>query len=114
MPNVRGGENMRVLSTSDGGPASYYRVAQMSYDSVADLRAGIASDDGRSTIADIANFATGGATLGSPSTEGHPHQSAGVLTGAKGEQSGCRDPAPPGQRQMVSPAGTPTAAGCAA
>jgi len=72
MPNVRGGENMRVLSTSDGGPASYYRVAQMSYDSVADLRAGIASDDGRSTIADIANFATGGATLGSPSTEGYP------------------------------------------
>jgi len=72
MPNVRGGENMRVLSTSDGGPASYYRVAQMSYDSMADLRAGIASDDGRSTIADIANFATGGATLGSPSTEGYP------------------------------------------
>jgi uncharacterized protein (TIGR02118 family) len=60
MPNVRGG---RVLSTSDGGPASYYRVAQMSYDSAEDLRAGIASDDGRSTIAGIANFATGGATL---------------------------------------------------
>ncbi len=28
-----------------------------------DLRAGIASEDGRSTIADLANFATGGATL---------------------------------------------------
>ena len=25
MPNVRGGENMRVLSTSDGGPALCYR-----------------------------------------------------------------------------------------
>ena len=63
MPNVRAAENMRVLSTSDGGPAPYYRVSQLSYDSVADLRAGITSEDGRSTIADIANFATGGATL---------------------------------------------------
>lgn len=25
MPNVRGDENMRVLSTSDGGPAPCYR-----------------------------------------------------------------------------------------
>ena len=43
MPNVRAAENMRVLSTSDGGPAPYYRVSQLSYDSVADLRAGITS-----------------------------------------------------------------------
>jgi uncharacterized protein (TIGR02118 family) len=63
MPNVHDAENMRVISTSDGGPSPYYRVSQMSYDSVDDLRAGIASDDGQSTIADLANFATGGATL---------------------------------------------------
>jgi uncharacterized protein (TIGR02118 family) len=63
MPNVRRAENMRVLSASDGGPAPWYRVSQLSYDSVADLRAGITSEDGRSAIADIANFATGGATL---------------------------------------------------
>lgn len=31
--------------------------------SVDELRAGIASEDGSSTIADLANFATGGATL---------------------------------------------------
>ena len=35
----------------------------MSYDSVDDLRAGIISDDGQSTIAGLTNFATGGATL---------------------------------------------------
>jgi hypothetical protein len=35
----------------------------MSYDSVDDLRAGIASDDGQSTIADPANLATGGGTM---------------------------------------------------
>ena len=63
MPNVRSAENMRVISTADGGLAPYYRVSQLSYDNVEDLRAGIASEDGRSTIADLASFATGGATL---------------------------------------------------
>ena len=63
MPNVRGAENMRVISTSEGTAAPYYRVSEMTYDSVDDLRAGISSEDGRSTIADLANFATGGATL---------------------------------------------------
>jgi uncharacterized protein (TIGR02118 family) len=63
MPNVRGAENMRVVSAPDGSPSPYYRVSQLDYDSVADARAGIASEDGQSTIADLANFATGGATL---------------------------------------------------
>lgn len=63
MPGVRGAQNMRVISTSEGAPAPYYRVSQMSYDSADDLRAGIGSEDGQSTIADLANFATGGAVL---------------------------------------------------
>jgi len=63
MPNVRGAESMRVISNKDGSPSPYYRVSQMSYDSFADLLAGLASDDGRSTLADLANFATGGAAL---------------------------------------------------
>jgi uncharacterized protein (TIGR02118 family) len=63
MPGVRQAENMRVVSASEGDPAPYYRVSQLSYESVDELRAGIASEDGSSTIADLANFATGGATL---------------------------------------------------
>lgn len=63
MPNVRGAQNMRVISTAEGGTAAYYRVSELTYDSVEDLRAGITSEGGRSTIADLANFATGGATL---------------------------------------------------
>jgi len=63
MPGVRGAENMRVVSTASGNPAPVYRVSQMSYDSVEDLTSGISSQDGMSTIADLANFATGGATL---------------------------------------------------
>lgn len=63
MPGVRGAENMRVISAPENGPAPYYRVSQLSYGSMEDLRTGIATDDGRSTIADLDNFATGGATL---------------------------------------------------
>lgn len=39
---------MRVVSAAEGGPAPYYRVSQLTYDSVEDLQAGIASEDGRS------------------------------------------------------------------
>ncbi|MFP5020486.1 EthD family reductase [Pseudonocardia phyllosphaerae] len=63
MPNVRDAQNSRVVELADGSRAPYYRVSQMSYDDLAALRAGIESEDGRSTIADLANFATGGATL---------------------------------------------------
>jgi uncharacterized protein (TIGR02118 family) len=47
MPGVRGAKNMRVLSTPEGGPPPYYRVSQLSYDSVEDALAGIASEDPR-------------------------------------------------------------------
>jgi hypothetical protein len=38
-------------------------VSQLSYGSLDDLQAGITSEHGGSTIADLANFATGGATV---------------------------------------------------
>ena len=31
---------MRVVSAAEGGPAPYYRVSQLTYDSVEDLQAG--------------------------------------------------------------------------
>jgi len=63
MPGVRAAHNMKVISTQDGAPAPYYRVSELSYDTTADLRAGINSSDSTATIADMMNFATGGATL---------------------------------------------------
>ena len=36
----RGAGNMRVVSAAEGGPAPYYRVSQLTYDSVEDLQAG--------------------------------------------------------------------------
>lgn len=63
MPRVTGAENLRIVGTPDGDPPPYHRISQLAYTSMDDLRAGIASDDGRAVIADLANLATGGATL---------------------------------------------------
>jgi uncharacterized protein (TIGR02118 family) len=63
MPGVRSAENIRITATPDGAAPPYYRVSQLTYDSMADLRTGISSEDGRSVIADLGNFATGGAAI---------------------------------------------------
>lgn len=63
MPNVRGAELSRVIGTPDESEPPYYRVAQLSYDSVEDLRAAINSEEGRAVLADLPNFATGGVTM---------------------------------------------------
>ena len=63
MPNVRDAENLRITGTTEGATPPYYRIAQLTYDSLVDLHAGITSDEGKAVIADLANFATGGATV---------------------------------------------------
>lgn len=63
MPGVTGAENLRITGTPDGGRPPYYRISQLTYDSMHDLRDGIASADGTAVLADLANFATGGATV---------------------------------------------------
>ncbi len=45
----------------DGG--EHHLVAILSYASRADMEAALASPEGRAAVADVANFATGGATL---------------------------------------------------
>jgi hypothetical protein len=44
---------LRVIPASEGDPAPYYRVSQLSCETVDELRAGIASEDGRSTVSGI-------------------------------------------------------------
>lgn len=63
MPQVRDAENLRATGTPDGAAAPYYRISQLTYDSLDELHAGIASDEGRAVLADLDNFATGGATV---------------------------------------------------
>jgi uncharacterized protein (TIGR02118 family) len=63
MPNVKRFEASRVVGTPDGSPAPYYRIAEVWYDSDEELQASMGSDEGQATVADIGNFATGGATV---------------------------------------------------
>ena len=63
MPGVIGAQNMRVLDTARGQERGWYRISQMTFDSADALRAAIGFDGGRAVLADLDNFATGGATV---------------------------------------------------
>jgi uncharacterized protein (TIGR02118 family) len=45
------------------GPAPYHLAAVLSFDSMADLQAALASTEGQAVISDLANFATAGVTV---------------------------------------------------
>ena len=63
VPGLRRFEWGRVLGTPDGSAAPYYLIAELSFDDVEALQAGMAAPEGVAAGADVANFATGGATL---------------------------------------------------
>lgn len=62
VPGVREFTARRCASLDDG-PPPYYLIAQLGFDSAADLQAGLASPEGQAAAADLTNFADGGATL---------------------------------------------------
>jgi uncharacterized protein (TIGR02118 family) len=63
MPNVQRFEASRVVGTPEGGDPPYYRVAELSFESEEALQATMSSPEGQETVADIPNFASGGATV---------------------------------------------------
>ena len=63
IPNMRRFETGKVLGTADGSPAPYYFLAELLFDSADALEAAMASPEGQAAAGDVANFATGGATL---------------------------------------------------
>src|SRR5215203_558270 len=63
IPGVRGIEmSVGPIATAEG-PAPYYAVGMLTFDSLAALQNGVASPEGQATAADLANFASGGATI---------------------------------------------------
>ncbi|MGH7342747.1 MAG: EthD family reductase [Candidatus Rokuibacteriota bacterium] len=67
-PIVRGYPNLRDLRLTrldgvGGRPPAFYLVAEMDFDSRADLDAALASDAGRESGRDLRNFAQAGVTL---------------------------------------------------
>ncbi|HTU86373.1 MAG TPA: EthD family reductase [Solirubrobacteraceae bacterium] len=63
IPNLQRFEHGRVLGTADGTPAPYYYLAELWFDNPGDLQAGMESAEGQAAGADVATFASGGATL---------------------------------------------------
>ena len=63
IPNLRRFEAGKILGTPDGSPAPFYYLAELWFDSPQDLEAAMGAPEGQAAGADVANFATGGATL---------------------------------------------------
>jgi len=63
IPNLRRFEAGKVLGTPNGGTAPYYLMAELSFDSAEELEKALGSPEGQTTAADVANFASGGATM---------------------------------------------------
>ena len=63
IPGLRRFEHGRVLATPDGSPAPYHYLAELHFDDVEALQAGMGSPEGEAAGADVATFASGGATM---------------------------------------------------
>lgn len=63
VPNLRRFEAGKVLGTPDGSPAPFYFIAELSFDDAEVLQASMGSPEGQAAAADVATFASGGATF---------------------------------------------------
>jgi uncharacterized protein (TIGR02118 family) len=63
IPDLAKFEASRVVGTPDGSDAPYHRIAELWFESVEVLQAAMGSDAGQAAVADIPNFASGGATV---------------------------------------------------
>lgn len=63
VPGLEGYEITRGPVVTPAGPAPFYLVAILTFDSMAAIQAALASPQGQATVADIPNFATGGVEI---------------------------------------------------
>jgi uncharacterized protein (TIGR02118 family) len=63
VPGLRRFDHGHVLGSADGSQAPYYYMAELHFDDADALAAGVGCAEGQTAGADVANFATGGATL---------------------------------------------------
>ena len=53
----------RHTLSMDENPPPYYLIAEVGFDSLEDLQAGMGSEAGQAAVADVPNFASGGVTM---------------------------------------------------
>ena len=63
IPGLRRFEAARGIATPDGSELPYQRIAELTFEDMDALQAGLGSDEGQVAVNDIPNFATGGATV---------------------------------------------------
>jgi uncharacterized protein (TIGR02118 family) len=63
IPDMRRFEAGKVLGTPDGSKPPYYYIAELSFDDPESLQSALGSPEGQAAAGDVANFATGGATM---------------------------------------------------
>ena len=63
IPDLRRFEAGKVLGNADGSEAPYYFIAELLFDDLEALQGALGSAEGQAAAADLANFASGGATL---------------------------------------------------
>ena len=63
IPGLRRFDAGKVLGTPDGSAAPYYFLAELHFDDTDALQSAMGSPEGQAASADVATFASGGATL---------------------------------------------------
>jgi uncharacterized protein (TIGR02118 family) len=64
IPGLQRFEAARGFATPDGSPVPYQRIAELTFDDIDALKAGLLdSEEGQAAVGDIPNFATGGVTV---------------------------------------------------
>lgn len=63
IPNVARVETARVAATPDGSPLPHHRIAELWFHDLETLQGSMGSPEGHKTVEDLANFATGGASV---------------------------------------------------
>jgi uncharacterized protein (TIGR02118 family) len=63
IPGLRRFEAAQGIATPDGSEVPYQRIAELTFEDMDALQAGLGSAEGQAAVNDIPNFATGGATV---------------------------------------------------
>lgn len=63
MQGIQRAELTVFAAAVDGSLPEYYRMAELYFDSQEQMESVLSSDAGKAAVADISNFATGGATV---------------------------------------------------
>jgi uncharacterized protein (TIGR02118 family) len=63
IPGLRRFEAAQGIATPDGSELPFQRIAELTFEDMDALQAGLGSEEGQAAVNDIPNFATGGVTI---------------------------------------------------